>query len=291
LELQFGRLCQPRSSQIQNLFNDEEVVMKNWVRLFAVSAMLAQAPADASNVFLDVQQVTPGGSGFGAFIGTLNGVAVSGQMSGPGNHTVLFDVNSAVYGSTIDGSSPQFSDGSVFAASQNQADRVGYGNDLDTVYAASRLTINFGQTMSNLVFNIANLDGSIFDFTTTSGLTGISLLSGNGDGSEGLGVSGKSLFDYDPNTIIGQNPEDQPFTSDVRSAYGSVLLAGSYDALVIDIYTNPAMTAYQHSLDGIAQDGGSFTLSAPVPVPAAFWLFGSGLLVLLGRFGVAGKAA
>ncbi len=260
--------------------------MKQKIRLFVVSAMLVQASAQASNVFLDVEQVTPGGSGFGAFSGTLNGVAVAGQMSGPGIHTTVNDVNSGlpVSSTTLDGNSPQFSYSSVFAASQNQADRVGYGNDLDTIYAASRLTISFGQTMSNLVFNIANLDGSIFDFTATSGLTGISLLSGNGDGSEGLGVSGKSLFDYNPDTIVGQNPEDQPFTSDIRSAYGSVLLVGSYDSLIIDIVTNPAMTAYQHSVDGIAQDGGSFTLSAPVPVPAAFWLFGSGLLVLTGRF-------
>lgn len=260
--------------------------MKHWIRLFAVSAMLTQATAQAANVFLDVEQVTPGGSGLGAFSGTLNGVAVSGEMSGPGVHTTISGINSGVpvSNTTLDGSSPQFSYSSVFAASQNQTDRVGFGNDLDTTYAASRLTISFGQTMSNLVFHIANLDGSIFDFTATIGLTGISLLSGNGDGSEGLGVSGKSLFDYNPDTIVGQYPEDQPFTSDIRSAYGSVLLAGSYDDLVIDIYTNPAMTAYQHSLDGIAQDGGSFTLSAPVPVPAAFWLFGSGLLVLMGRF-------
>jgi hypothetical protein len=265
--------------------------MKQKIRLFVVCAMLAQASAQASNVFLDVEQITPGNADNGAFNGTLNGVAVSGQLSGPGSHTVIFGVDPVVYGSTIDGSSQQFSSSTVFSPSQNLADRVGFGNDLDTSYAGSRLTINFAQTMSNLVFHIANLDGSIFNFSATNGLSSIGLLSGNGDGSEGLGVNGKTLFDYNPDTIIGQSPEDQPFTSDIRSAYGSVLLVGSYDSLIIDIVTNPALTAYQHSLDSTGQDGGSFTLSAPVPVPAAFWLFGSGLLVLLGRFRVADKGA
>lgn len=259
--------------------------MKNWVRLFAVSAMLAQASAEAANVFLDVEQITPGTSADNAaFTGTLNGVAVSGQLSGPGSHTNLYEVNATVSGSTIDGSSPQFSYGSVFSPSQNLADRVGYGNDLDNTYAASRLTINFAQTMTNLLFHVANLDGSIFDFSATAGLTSINLLSGNGDGSDGLGVNGKSLFDYDPESIVYQAPEVEPFASpESRSAYGSVLLAGSYNQLIIDISTNPALTVYQHSVTGVGQDGGSFTLSAPVPLPSAFWLFGSGLLVLLGR--------
>ena len=265
--------------------------MKQKIRLFVVSAMLVQASAQASNVFLDVAQVTPGNANNGAFTGTLNGVAVAGQLSGPGTHTVVFGVDPVVYGSTIDGSSPQFSSGTIFSPNTPETDRVGYGNDLDTTYGASRLTISFSQTMSNLVFHIANLDGSIFNFAATNGLNSINLLSGNGDGNEGLGVSGKTLFDYNPDTIIGQSPEDQPFTSDIRSAYGSVLLVGSYDSLIIDIFTNPVVTAYQHSVDSTGQDGGSFTLSAPVPVPAAFWLFGSGLLVLVGRFRVAGKEA
>jgi hypothetical protein len=263
--------------------------MNHWVRLFAVSAMLTQASAQASNVFLDVEQVTPGNTADNAaFAGTLNGVAVTGQLSGPGSHTVLSEVNSTLSGSTIDGSSIQFSYGAVFSPSQNQVDRVGYGNDLDTTYAPSRLTISFAQTMSNLLFHVANLDGSIFNFSATSGLSGIGLLSGNGDGTEGLGVNGKSLFDYNPDTVIGQNPEDQPFTLGIRSAYGLVLLAGSYNELIIDIVTNPALTAYQHSVDGVSQDGGSFTLSAPVPLPAAVWLFAGGLVSLL-RLGKRGN--
>lgn len=250
--------------------------MKKLIRLFAVSAVLTQGSAQASSVFLDVDQITPGNAGTGEFSGKLNGVGVSGVMSGPGSHAVLFGVSSVAYGSTIDGSSPQFSSGTIFSPNTAKTDRVGYGNDLDTTYAASRLTISFAKTMSNLVFHIANLDGSIFNFSATGGLSGINLLSGNGDGSEGLGVSGKSLFDYDPETIIYQSPEDQPFSSDIRSAYGSVLLAGSYDTLIIDIYTNPKLTIYH----GDGQDGGSFTLSAPVPVPAAVWLFVSGLGLL-----------
>lgn len=143
--------------------------MNHWVRLFAVSAMLTQASAQASNVFLDVEQVTQGNTADNAtFAGTLNGVAVSGQLSGPGSHTVLSEVNSTLSGSTIDGSSIQFSYVAVFSPSQNQADRVGYGNDLDTTYALSRLTISFAQTMSNPVFHIANLNGSIFNFSATS---------------------------------------------------------------------------------------------------------------------------
>lgn len=250
--------------------------MNHGIRLFALSSLLAIGSAQASTVFMDVTGITPGGSDVGAFTGTLNGVAISAQLSGLGSHTALFGVDTNLWGSTLDGSSPQFHSSSIYAPALARGDRVGYTNDVDRSYAGTRLTINFAQTMSNLVFHIANLDGTVFDFSATSGLTGIGLLKGNGDGNEGLGVSGKALFDFNPDTIVGQAPEDVPFhNGEDRSAYGSVLLAGSYSSLVIDIATNPQVTLWQHSLDGAA-DGGSFTLSTTaVPLPSAAWLFGS----------------
>lgn len=104
--------------------------MKQKIRLVLVSAILTQASAQASNVFLDIEQVTPGNADHGAYTGTLNGVTVSGQLSGPGNHSVIIGVDPVVYGSTIDGSSPKFSN-TVFSPSQSLADRVGYGTGQD----------------------------------------------------------------------------------------------------------------------------------------------------------------
>lgn len=245
----------------------------------AIGLALSTNAARASSGWLDLSSVTGGDFTVpGGFVGTLNGVAVTGSLSGPGDQINIFDAGLDAWESTIDGSSPQYGYSGIYTPSQNNVDRVGYGNNLNPANAASRLTISFGQPMTDVTLHVANLDGSVLDFTPTTGLIGLSLLSGNGGSGDGLDVSGNQVLDLDSNSIVSHDQTLPPPTSDPRSAYGSVLLQGTYSALVFDIYTNPLNT-----IGGA--DGGSFTLSAPVPIPAAFWLFGSALAGL----GVIGK--
>lgn len=245
----------------------------------ALGLALSANAAEASTGWLDLVSVTGGDFTVpGGFVGTLGGVAVTASLSGPGDQAYLVDTGLDAWESTTDNSSPQYSYAGIYTPAQSNVDRVGYINNLNPANPAARLTISFGQPMTDVTLHVANLDGSVFDFAPTTGLTGLSLLSGNGGGGDGLGVSGNQVLDLDSDSIVSHLQTEPPATSDPRSAYGSILLQGTYSELVFDIYTNPLNT-----IGGA--DGGSFTLSAPVPVPAAIWLFGSALAGL----GVIGK--
>jgi hypothetical protein len=116
------------------------------------------------------------------------------------------------------------------------------------------------------VFHVANLDGAVYNFSPTSGLNSIGLLNGNGGSGDGLIVDpiALTLTDGNPSTMIGLPTTVPPPTTGARSAYGSVLLPGTFSSLVFDVI--PAL--------GTLGDGGSFTLSAMgiVPEPSTYAL-------------------
>jgi hypothetical protein len=108
------------------------------------------------------------------------------------------------------------------------------------------------------------------NFALTGGLTGLSLLSGNGgpDG-DGLILTGTLLADANPLTVIGQATDVPPFTDGTaRSGYGSVQLFGTISTLTITLAPNA---------NAFTGDGGSFTISqAEIPEPASVALWGLG---------------
>lgn len=219
---------------------------------FAILCISGIAKAD----FLDITSLTPGTSG--SFTGTIEGVAVMGSITTttPG---FQFDAPGPTYfDSTIDNSSPQFSYGSIFTPSTALTDRIGY-TSFDGTFNPATITINFASPITNPVFHVANLDAMQYDFTPTIGLGSLVLLSGNGDVSDGLRVSGNIIFDANNGTVIGQTPSESPFTTGDRSAYGSISLLGTFTTLTFDV-----------SNGGLGGDGGAFTLStAAVPEPGS----------------------
>ena len=231
-------------------------------QLIALLAFIGAASSNpASAGFLDITSLTPGTSG--SFSGTLGGVGVAGTISTTAPHFEFSATGSDFFNSTIDNTSTQYSYGNIYTPSIPLTDRVGYAS-YDGTRNTATITINFTSAVTNPVFHVANLDSMQYDFSATAGLAGLALLSGNGGGGDGILVAGDVIKDANPLTAIGQPPTDQPLTSGARSAYGSVLLEGTFTSLTINV-DNP----------GSAGDGGSFTLST-IPEPSTLALAGIG---------------
>jgi hypothetical protein len=227
-------------------------------------ALAGAATMQAGTVWLDLSSVTPGTSG--VFQGALGSVSVTGSITNPNS---LFRFNDACCTnsweqSTIDGTSPQFSYSDVYDPSTPSTDKVGYTSFAGT--ARTTIHIQFSSPVTNPIFNVANLDGSIFDF----GAISLMLLSGNGgaDG-DGLQIVGNTIRDGIQATAVGLSPTVNPPKSGARSGYGSVMLLGTFSSLDV-VNANLSQG-----------DGGSFTLSA-VPEPSTFGLTGTCLLLALG---------
>lgn len=236
-------------------------------RLKLISAlfvtMLLSIPIQAQS-YLDLSSVTPGI--LGEFTGTLGGVAVNGSISQSGGSFVFSDTNgSGTSYSNTNNSSPQYSYGNIFTPSIGLTDQVGYimlagSNDVT-------ISITFSSPITNPVFHIAGLDQTQWAFSLTGGLTGVSLLSGNGGDGDGFGLLGTTLIDLNPATVVPSSPAIPPLISGPRSAYGSVQLFGNISELTIDV-----------DMIGTA-DSGNFTLSlTAIPEPSTVLLCGIALL-------------
>ncbi len=241
-------------------------------RAFAGGAVAAAAAAPAQaqpQTFLDVTSLT---SGFaGTFAGLLGDVTVNGSIASAGTGPVfgaLFSaVSPAFFGSTTDGTSPQFGYAGIFTPTAVATDRVGYSY---TGAGTARVTVVFGAPVTNLTFHVANLDGALFDFAPTAGAT-FTLLSGNGGGGDGLELFGTVLRDANAGTSVGVDPGVAAPTAGARSAYGSLRISGAVSTLVFDVRSNNTVG------NG---DSGSFTLSANVeviPEPSTYALLAAGL--------------
>jgi Neuraminidase (sialidase) len=148
----------------------------------ALVTLIGARAARAGSTFLDLTAVTPGTSG--TFTGTLNGVAVTGAITAnDGSYQWNLTGLASYDGSTTNNTSPQYSYTNIYTPSIPLTDQVGY--DKFASSGSATVTITFGSAITNPVFHVANLDASQDTFSLTGGLTGLSLLSGNGGGGDG----------------------------------------------------------------------------------------------------------
>jgi hypothetical protein len=244
------------------------------MKVISLSAAILVGVASArADVILDLSSVTPGGAGAGAFSGTLGSVAVSGTIDAP---SLFFSFNdnapdTGISDSTTDGDSPQYSYSSIYTPSFT-GDRVGWS------YAGGGtglVRITFTPAVTDPVLHWANVDDAQLEFAATVpfGLTSLTLLSGNGDGSsDGLAVVGTQIRDINPVTTDATLPTSTPPTTGARSAYGSVRLNGTISEihLAVGSLGNPP-----------DDNGGSFSISA-VPEASSLLLVGLGALSFIG---------
>ena len=240
-------------------------------------AVLSAGAAHAQ--YLSALSVTAGthNTSNGSFTATLGSATVTGTATS--GTTGSFTYNPTTAGtsglgawelSNTAGTSPQFNYATSYANSVATTSTIGYtfwGLSTNT----ATITLNFSKPISGLVFQMANLDNSIWTVSNSGGVTGLTLLKGNnGADGDGIGISGFSMIDR-LNGDTGQAPTATPFTNGTanRSAYGSVLVNGTYSSLTINLTAT-------HSNGG---DGGNFTM-AIIPEP------GSAALVLAGLLGV-----
>jgi hypothetical protein len=217
--------------------------------------------------FLDITTLTPGAAGIGSFTGSLGGVVVTGTLvSGVG--TLFNPVGPGIGGSSIAGDSPQWSYGTIYTPTTPLGDRVGFSKLAGG--GTALVTLSFASPMTDLVFHVANLDWSTLEFgpSIADGLTGLTLLSGNGGAGDGFAVSGTTILDLAPATADPTIPFSPPPTTGPRSAYGSVLLSGTYSSLDFLMFTGPAT------------DDANFTLSS-VPEPGITTLIAMGAAGML----------
>ncbi|MCG6939679.1 MAG: hypothetical protein LJE69_00305 [Thiohalocapsa sp.] len=233
-------------------------------RLTASIALLAAlaAPGPAGAAFLNITSLTPGDKTQGQLSGIIDGVAVTGSVvSGPMRSG--FGAIGALYNnSTIDGASKQYGFASSYSPTQALGDQIGYSTYPSSAHTQIELT--FAAPIVDLVFHIANLDGTTLDFAP-QGLTqaDLSIVASNGNLSFATGP-------------VVQGGETQYFPRDAdpidaKSGYGSIALAGTFDSLIFDFGLSTG-------------DGGSFQISGnaanATPVPETPALLALGITAL-----------
>ncbi len=240
------------------------------LRLFVIAILFSSAAHSRvlAQQFLDIVTLSTGTSG--SFAGSLGGIPVAGAITVPNAAFIFTPTGTGFRDSTINNTSPQYSYSNIYTPSTPLTDRIGYDFNTAAAGTFARIVVSFGAPISNLVLNVAVLDGMVIDFTPTAGLAGLSILSSNGGGGDGLGLSGLSILDQNSATVFSPSPSSPPATSGARSAYGSVALNGTFSTITFDVRSTGT------------SDGGSFTFGTFVPAAAAVPENGSTLSLLLG---------
>ena len=172
---------------------------------------------------------------------------------------------------------------------------------IDKTTAASTLVGSLGTSANSLVFNSSGVlyaaNTSLYTIDTTTGAA--SLVGNGGDSytsSGDLAFVGGNLFlsSLGGDNLVKINTGDGSGSLIGSIGFSSVFglaspngtdlfgLAG-FNVLSIDSVTGSGTSLLDYSGQGLGSSFGSaFVTEAVVPIPAAAWLFGSGLFILLG---------
>jgi hypothetical protein len=221
----------------------------------------------------------PGAVTATSFSGDLNGVPVDGAITvgtGPTLFETFFVPSPSLGKSTKDNTSPQHSYAGIYAFAESSTDRIGYESVATAGPISAHVHVTFGGVVLDPIISVANVDLSYFDFASNvaNGMTGMTILSGNG-GGDGLFLAGTIISDLVPTTVDFTPDSPAPPTAGSRSAYGSVQIFGVFTALDFDI-KNDFLLGPAASIDNA-----TFTF---VPEP------GSALLAMIGGASLVGFA-
>ena len=132
--------------------------------------------AEAAGVFLNVTSAT--------------GSTLTGTL---GNVTMTRTVASANFALTgVDADSPQYSYSNIYTPATATDNAFSYTSNTWPAVTGT-LTYTFSSPVTNLVYDLGNLDSDNLTPVLTGGVTGVALLSGNGGSGDGLGLKGNRL--------------------------------------------------------------------------------------------------
>jgi len=161
----------------------------------------------------------------------------------------------------------------------------GDGFDIDTVYTnydATTSTFTFGFSVIGQVGDSGFLDLSPGTFGSLENYRFLLDLGSNGSIDAGLSLAGDGVADSGPNS------ETATPTTDPGGVVFNSAVSENFNGVEFSIVGLTSIGDYTVSLGAGAGNGGAEPLVAVsdtiavVPVPAAVWLFGSGLLALAG---------
>lgn len=148
------------------------------------------------------------------------------------------------------------------------------GTDIIALQYAGSQTLHFSQAVANPVFGFVSLNGNGYAFDQDFEILSLGGVDGNACGYWSCGGANKVVVD-----IGGGNFEYQLNSSGVGGSepHGTLRFTGAFDTVTWRSSTNEYWNGFTVGVQGTAVE-----VFPTVPVPAAGWLLGSGLLGLIG---------
>lgn len=149
-------------------------------------------------------------------------------------------------------------------------DNIPTGTDIIALRFSGAQTLTFSESIANPVFSYVSLNGNGYAFDQDFEILSFGDASdGNDRGYWGAGISTKSIVDLGGGIFEYQ-------LLGTGEPHGTIRFTGEFDAVSWRSLTNEFWNGFTVGIEGTADE------INPVPVPAALWLLGSGLLGLIG---------
>lgn len=148
------------------------------------------------------------------------------------------------------------------------------GTDIIALRYAGAQTLQFSQAIANPVFGFVSLNGNGYAFNQDFEILSLGGVDGKACGYWGCGGATKTVVD-----LGGGNFEYQLNSSGVGGSepHGTLRFTGAFDTVTWRSSSNEYWNGFTVGVQGTAVE-----VFPTVPVPAAAWLLGSGLLGLIG---------
>lgn len=148
------------------------------------------------------------------------------------------------------------------------------GTDIIALQYKGSQTLHFSQAIANPVFGFVSLNGNGYAFDQDFEILSLGGVDGKACGYWGCGGASKAIVD-----LGGGNFEYQLNSNGIGGTepHGTLRFTGAFDTVTWRSSTNEYWNGFTVGVQGTAVE-----VFPTVPVPAAAWLLGSGLLGLVG---------